>query len=29
MIVYLVSRHVNLRRYGIDISVAYAEIPPE
>ncbi|BDR92025.1 APC family permease [Vulcanisaeta souniana] len=27
--VYLVSRYISLRRYGIDISVAYTEIPPE
>ncbi|WP_243678303.1 hypothetical protein [Vulcanisaeta distributa] len=27
--VYLISRYVNMRRFGIDISVAYAEIPPE
>ncbi|WP_252900378.1 hypothetical protein [Vulcanisaeta sp. JCM 14467] len=29
VIMYLVTRYVNLRRYGIDISMAYAEIPPE
>ncbi|ADN50318.1 APC family permease [Vulcanisaeta distributa] len=27
--VYLISRYINIRRFGIDISVAYAEIPPE
>jgi len=26
---YMVSRVINLRRYGIDISVSYIEIPPE
>jgi amino acid transporter len=29
ILTYLVSRYINLRRYGIDISVAYTEIPPE
>ncbi len=29
IVVYLLSRYVNLRKYGIDISVAYTEIPPE
>ncbi|MGC8543113.1 MAG: APC family permease, partial [Vulcanisaeta sp.] len=27
--IYLTSRYVNLKKYSIDISVAYAEIPPE
>ncbi len=27
--VYLISRYINIRRFGIDISMAYAEIPPE
>ncbi|WP_428084902.1 APC family permease [Caldivirga sp.] len=26
---YATSRYVNMKRYGIDISMAYAEIPPE
>ncbi|MGC9179836.1 MAG: APC family permease [Vulcanisaeta sp.] len=26
---FLVSRHVNKRRYGIDIAATYTEIPPE
>ncbi|MFB6471129.1 MAG: amino acid permease, partial [Vulcanisaeta sp. AZ3] len=29
VVAYVVSRTVNLRRYGIDISVSYIEIPPE
>lgn len=29
VVAYVVSRSINLRRYGIDISMAYAEIPPE
>jgi len=29
VLTYLVSRYINLRRYGIDISAVYTEIPPE
>ncbi len=29
IIAYLVARSIYLRRYGMDISVAYVEIPPE
>ncbi len=29
MVIYVVSRHINLRKYGIDIAVTYTEIPPE
>ncbi|WP_069807001.1 APC family permease [Vulcanisaeta thermophila] len=29
MIIYLVSRYINVRKYGFDISIAYSEIPPE
>ncbi|MGC9153674.1 MAG: APC family permease [Vulcanisaeta sp.] len=29
IVAYLVARSIYLRRYGIDISVAYVEIPPE
>ncbi|WP_054857835.1 hypothetical protein [Vulcanisaeta sp. JCM 16159] len=29
VIAYLVARSIYLRRYGMDISVAYVEIPPE
>ncbi|MFB6470398.1 MAG: APC family permease, partial [Vulcanisaeta sp. AZ3] len=29
IITYLVSRYLNIRKYGIDISAAYTEIPPE
>jgi amino acid transporter len=29
VVAYVVSRIINLRRYGIDISVSYIEIPPE
>ncbi|WP_243679298.1 hypothetical protein [Vulcanisaeta distributa] len=27
--VFLLSQHLNKRLYGIDIAMAYAEIPPE
>ncbi len=26
---YVIARSIYLKRYGIDISVAYVEIPPE
>ena len=29
IITFLLSRYINKRRYGIDISVVYTEIPPE
>jgi hypothetical protein len=29
IVAYTVSRIVNIRRYGIDIAIAYTEIPPE